>query len=216
MLFAAVSASGADSGADAAPAAVNLTPSAGPIATAPDETSNATPGSVVDALHGALLGVMKDSESLGYKGRFEELSGVLPELFDIDFMAEKSIGRYWRRASEQERAHLLATFTEFTVANYAGNFDGYTGETFETLDETESTHGTVIVRSRLVESDGDIIQLDYRLREVDGEWRIIDIYFNGTVSELALRRSEYSTLIEREGFDSLLVALNQKITELSE
>ena len=51
---------------------------------------------------------------------------------------------------------------------------------------------------------------------VDGEWKIIDVYLNGTVSELALRRSEYSSLIQREGLDSLIVALNQKITNLSE
>jgi phospholipid transport system substrate-binding protein len=72
------------------------------------------------------------------------------------------------------------------------------------------------VRSRLVESDGEVIQLNYRLRPVDGKWKIIDVYLNGTVSELALRRSEYSSLIQREGFDSLLVALNQKIDNLAE
>jgi phospholipid transport system substrate-binding protein len=74
----------------------------------------------------------------------------------------------------------------------------------------------MLVRSRLVEPDGEAIQLNYRLRPVDGKWKIIDVYLNGTVSELALRRSEYSSLIQREGFDSLLVALNQKIANLSE
>ena len=102
------------------------------------------------------------------------------------------------------------------IANYAGNFDGYSGQTFETLGEEESTHGTMLVRSRLVDPDGETTQLNYRLRPVDGEWKIIDVYLNGTVSELALRRSEYSSLIKREGFDSLIVALNEKITNLSE
>ena len=51
---------------------------------------------------------------------------------------------------------------------------------------------------------------------MDGEWKIIDIYLNGTVSELALRRSEYSSMIKREGFDSLIVALNDKITDLAD
>ena len=174
------------------------------------------PEEIVDALHAALLEVMQNAETLGYQGRFDELAGVVPGLFDTPFMAQKSVGRYWKRAAEEDRAHLLATFAKFMVANYAGNFDGYSGETFETLDKVESTHGTVVVRTRLTESSGDIIQLDYRLRRADEQWKIIDIYLNGTVSELALRRSEYSTLIEREGFDSLIVALNKKITDLSE
>jgi phospholipid transport system substrate-binding protein len=174
------------------------------------------PAKTVDALHVTLLGVMKDADELGYKGRYERLSQVLPGLFDIEFMAQKSVGRHWRRASEDDRKYLLDTFGEFTIANYAGNFDGYSGQTFETLGEEASTHGTMLVRSRLVEPDGEAIQLNYRLRPVGEKWKIIDVYLNGTVSELALRRSEYSSLIQREGFDSLLVALNQKIANLSE
>jgi phospholipid transport system substrate-binding protein len=173
------------------------------------------PGNVVEELHVTLLGVMKDADELGYQGRCERLSPVLRSLYDIPFMAQKSVGRHWKTTDEEGRRHLLETFTQFTIANYAGNFDGYSGQTFETLGEEESTHGTMLVRSRLVDPDGEATQLNYRLRPVDGEWKIIDVYLNGTVSELALRRSEYSSLIKREGFDSLIVALNQKITDLS-
>lgn len=183
---------------------------------APTEAVEAAPEAVVDSLHTALLGVMMDAENLGYSGRFEALEGVVPEVFDTPFMAEKSVGRYWRSASEQEREQLLTTFAEFMVANYAGNFDGFSGESFEEVETVDSTHGTRIVRTRLHESDGDIVQLDYRLREVDGRWRIIDIYLNGTVSELALRRSEYSTLIQNEGFDALIEALREKIADLAD
>jgi phospholipid transport system substrate-binding protein len=180
------------------------------------DTPATPPSTVVDSLNDTLLGVMKDAEALGYEGRCERLSPVLRNLYDIPFMAQKSVGRYWKTTSEAERQHLLETFTEFTIANYAGNFDDYSGQTFETLGEEESTHGTMIVRSRLVDPNGEETQLNYRLRPVDGEWKIIDVYLNGTVSELALRRSEYSSLIQREGLDSLIVALNQKITNLSE
>jgi phospholipid transport system substrate-binding protein len=195
-----------------------LSLSLAPLALA-EETAEAPaepPAKTVDVLHLTLLGVMKDADALGYKGRYERLSEVLPGLFDIEFMAQKSVGRHWRGASEEDRKYLLDTFGEFTIANYAGNFDGYSGQTFETLGEEASTHGTMLVRSRLVEPDGEVIQLNYRLRPVGDKWKIIDVYLNGTVSELALRRSEYSSLIQREGFASLLVALNQKIASLSE
>jgi phospholipid transport system substrate-binding protein len=180
------------------------------------DVPEAPPSGVVDTLHGTLLGVMKEADALGYQGRFDRLSPVLRNLYDIPFMAEKSVGRHWKTTSEAERQHLLETFTQFMIANYAGNFDGYSGQIFETLGEEESTHGTMLVRSHLLETDGEKTQLNYRLRPVEGEWKIIDVYLNGTVSELALRRSEYSSLIKREGFNSLIVALNQKITNLSE
>ena len=173
------------------------------------------PQALVETLHSELLGVMKEADDLGYQGRFDRLSPVLGELFDIPFMAEKSVGRHWRKANDAERKQLLETFGRFTAANYAGRFDGYSGQTFETLGAQPSTHGTVIVQTRLVETDGDVVQLDYRLRPVNGNWKIIDVYLNGTVSELALRRSEYSSLIQREGFGALLTALDEKITTLA-
>lgn len=173
------------------------------------------PSQVVDALHEQLIGVMKDADSLGYEGRFKQLEPVVSRLFDISFMAEKSVGRHWKTADEENRVRLLSTFGRFTVANYAGRFNAYSNQFFETLEQETSIHGTMLVRSRLVESNGDFVQLDYRLRTVEGNWRIIDVYLNGTVSELALRRSEYSSLIKREGFAALLSALDQRIDDLA-
>ena len=150
-------------------------------------------------------------------GRFEQLEPVISEFFDIPFMAEKSIGRYWKTVDEENRAHLLATFERFTVANYAGRFTGYSGQFFETVKEQASRHGTVLVYSRLVSDNGDTVQLNYRLRPAkDDRWRIIDVLLNGTVSELALRRSEYSSLIRREGFAALMSALNKRIDDLAD
>ncbi len=174
------------------------------------------PTKVVDALHEILISVMKDAKTLGYGGRFKRLEPVINELFDIPFMAEKSIGRYWKTIDEENRARLLATFERFTVANYAGRFTGYSGQFFETLKEEASKYGTILVYSRLVSADGETIQLNYRLRPAkDDGWRIIDVLLNGTVSELALRRSEYSSLIRREGFAALMSALDDRIDDLA-
>jgi len=182
---------------------------------APTEEPSA-PTKVVDALHENLISVMKDAKTLGYDGRFERLEPVINELFDIPFMAEKSIGRHWKTVDEENRAHLLATFERFTVANYAGRFTGYSGQLFETLRQQASKHGTVLVYSRLVLEDGEIIQLNYRLRPAEDDgWKIIDVLLNGTVSELALRRSEYSSLIQREGFTALMSAINRRIDDLA-
>jgi phospholipid transport system substrate-binding protein len=188
------------------------------ISTSDDDTAPAVankPSQVVNALHEQLIGVMKNADALGYEGRYKQLEPVVERLFDISFMAEKSVGRHWKTADEENRARLRSIFGRFTVANYAGRFNKYSDQFFEILEEEVSIHGTMLVRSRLVESNGDFVQLDYRLRSVEGDWRIIDVYLNGTISELALRRSEYSSLIQREGFAALLTALDQRIDELA-
>ncbi len=170
---------------------------------------------VVESLHAALVGVMKEADALGYAGRFDRLEPVLGRTFDLDFMAEKSVGRHWKDLSPEDQKRLIATFRRFTLANYAGRFDGWSGQHFETVGEDVSTRGTVIVKTRLVDPQDEDVELNYRLRPVDDSWRIIDVYLNGTVSELALRRSENSSLVAREGIDSLLTALEERISELA-
>lgn len=202
-------------------ACVLLFPSTSPAepAAEPAESAGTPAGDgaapVVEHLHEALLGVMKDAQTLGYDGRYQQLAPVIHVRFDLPFMAEKSVGRHWKGATEQERQALVETFSRFTVANFAGRFDGFSGQSFRTLGVEASTHGTVLVRTHLDEPGEEGVALDYRLRPVDGGWRIIDIYLNGTVSELALRRSEYSALIQREGFQALLVKLAARIDELA-
>jgi phospholipid transport system substrate-binding protein len=179
--------------------------------------SDVQAAATVDRLHEVLLGVMKNSETLGYQGRYDQLAPALVELFDLAFMAEKSVGRHWKTASPEDCEVLVDTFTRFTIANYARRFSSYGGQHFETLGVEPSARGTLLVRTRLVDPDGgDDVDLDYRMRSLDGSWRIIDIYLNGIVSELALRRSEYSSMIKREGFQALLVALDERIESLAE
>jgi len=207
--------------ADPAPAQPDSVSAAAPADEAAQATSDpplpetqATP--IVDALHVALLDVMQRSEELGYQGRYDRLAPVMIELFDLAFMAQKSVGRHWKTASPEDQAILVDTFTRYTIANYAGRFSSYGGQHFETLREEPSARGTLLVRTRLVDPEGaDDVNLDYRLRSPDGKWKIIDIYLNGTVSELALRRSEYSSMIKREGFQALLSALDERIEELA-
>jgi phospholipid transport system substrate-binding protein len=100
-------------------------------------------------------------------------------------------------------------------ANYAGRFNRYSGQTFETLGNEPAAHGTAIVRTRLRNPTGEDVDLTYRLHPAAAGWRIVDIYLKGTVSELALRRSEYAAVLQRDGFDSLLRIVEERITELS-
>jgi len=165
----------------------------------------------IESLHGVLLSAMRDADALGFDGRLEQIRPAVAGLYDFDFMAEKSVGLGWRQLDAAERTRLVDAFSRLAIATYAARFDGWNGERFEILGVQTATHGTLLVKSRIVRGNGENVALDYRLRPVDGEWRVIDVFMNGTVSELALRRAEYSGVLKREGFDGLMSALEEKI-----
>jgi phospholipid transport system substrate-binding protein len=175
--------------------------------------AQATP--VIDKLHASLLSIMKSAEELGYQGRYDEVEPIVLETFDLKFMAAKSVGRTWKKLPEEDQARWLDVFRSIIKSNYADRFNGYSGESFETLGEEPAIRDTRVVRTQLLRPGEEAVQLNYRLRQVDGEWRIIDIYLNGNVSELALRRSEYSAVLKRDGFEKLLSTLQDKVDSLS-
>ncbi|HXK25096.1 MAG TPA: ABC transporter substrate-binding protein [Myxococcota bacterium] len=189
--------------------------SAAPADPAATEPAASGASQAIDGLHAALLDVMKNAQSLGYEGRAAKLTPAIPRYFDVPFMAEKSVGVYWEKATEAERKRYLDAFLRFMVANYAGQFDSWTGQSFQTLGEDPARMDTKIVRSKLIDPGDEDVELNYRMHQVDGTWKIIDVYLDGTVSELALRRSEFSGIVKRENFDALIAALDEKIAKLA-
>lgn len=169
------------------------------------------PTATIERLDAAYLDVMKHAEKLGFEGRVAKLEPALQQAFDFAAMARLSVGGRWKELSPAQQEKFVSVFGRLSVATYAGRFTGYTGERFEILGEEPSAQGTVLVRSRVVVPGKDAVQLDYRLRSGPDGWRIIDVFLNGTVSELALRRSEYTAVLDRDGFDALITALNEKI-----
>ena len=166
---------------------------------------------VVDRLHAALLDAMRRAGELGYAGRREALAPVLAASFDFPFMSRLALGSEWRRLDEMQRQRWVSTFQDLSLATYAARFDGFSGESFAT-DATEgAARDTVLVKTRLVRADDEPVHLNYRLRQNGGNWRIIDIYLNETVSEVALRRSEFTEVLERSGFEALVAELETKI-----
>jgi phospholipid transport system substrate-binding protein len=192
-------------------AAAAAGPAAAPEAAAPTPTPAEA---VVRDLDAGLLGAMKAAGDLDYQGRFESVAPVVDDHFDVPFMAEKSLGRAWDDLGDADKAKWMGLFREFMIANYAGRFQGYKGETFEQLGSEEGAYDTVLVRTRLVVPNEENVDLDYRLRETPEGWRIVDVYLKGSVSELALRRSDYTAVVKRGGFEALVSYLREKIEAL--
>jgi phospholipid transport system substrate-binding protein len=152
------------------------------------------PAAVVDGFHETLLDVMKRAEALGIEGRYRVLAPRVEETFDLQRMIRVAAGSRWTKASPAEREALLKAFTRLSVATYASRFSGYSGESFETLGERPGPRDTVLVETRIVRSNDPPVTLTYVLEKTGDRWRVIDILLGGSVSELAMRRSEYRNL----------------------
>lgn len=175
-----------------------------------------SPTQVVQSLCDALITSMKAGPAAGFAGRKAGLDPVVRRDFDLALMTRLVVGPPWRSLTADQQQQLVGAFGDFSVANYANQFSGFSGQSFA-VDPNPAAQegGDVVVHTTLKTGDPDPVKLDYRMRRTGGEWRIIDIYLNGTISQLAARRSEFGSVLRTSGANALIDLLKKKTSELS-
>ncbi len=169
---------------------------------------------IVERFHSTLLAVMKDGEKIGYQGRYGRLEPVIKSSFDMPFISRTVLGKHWESLNKEQRSRFVEAFTRLSTATYAANFDSYSGEHFKMIPEKETDGGRILVQSTLIKSDGGQVQLDYLLHRTGNQWRIVNIIAEG-VSDLALKRADYSAFMKSKGFEALLKKLSEKVDQYS-
>ena len=109
---------------------------------------------IVEALHGSLLDIMMSADALGFEGRRDYITPVMEESYDMALIARASTGRYWRRASDDQKRRIIEAITRLSITIYAARFAGFSGEQFRTLSDEPAPRGTVRNRPRAVSRSG--------------------------------------------------------------
>ncbi len=170
---------------------------------------------LIERFYATLLDVMKQAKRLSFDQRYKRLAPAIEQAFDLGLMTRIAIGPGWAGLAADQQQRLSAAFARYIISNYANRFDDYGGERFEVSPKAVPNPNGVIVESRLVKSTGEPVNLNYLLRQdAAGSWKVIDVYLSGTISELATRRSEFSTVLQRNGFDALVQLIEQRSAAL--
>jgi phospholipid transport system substrate-binding protein len=177
---------------------------------APVSAAVSEPQGTVQDFYGVLLGNMHQGRMLGESGRYAKLAPVVDRTFDIPTMTRLAIGPTWSTLSPTQQQQLVGAFAHYVAATYADQFDSYSGEQLQVTGERPNG-ADLLVQTRIVKSNGESTRLDYLMRQDQGSWRISDVYLDGTISQLAVHRSEFHSVLQREGVDGLVMALNRKV-----
>ncbi len=164
------------------------------------------PAAVVERLHATLLEVMRNARSLGIRGREQRLRPAMQAAFDLPAMTRIAVGPPWTGLPEAQQQALVTAFSDWSIATYASRFDGFGGESFETLGTTPRPNGDVLVNTRINRPNDAPVLLNYLLRG----GRIVDVYLTGTISELASRRAEFTAILREGGPERLVSELRRR------
>jgi len=168
----------------------------------------------VRSLYDTLLSTMRNGPTLGPRGRYAQIQPVVRRVFDIPFMTRLAVGPQWEGVPEAQRQEVSQAFERYVAAIYAERFDSYSGERLQVIGEQPSAGGTVIT-SQIVKSNGQPVNINYLMRNNGGVWQIADVYLDGTISEMATRRSEFAAILRAQGITGLIQTLNAKANTLT-
>lgn len=181
-----------------------------------EDANNAGPAAPVQRLDAALLAAMKAGLSIPFAQRFATLVPVIEQTFDLDAILAASIGLGWLALPSDQKAQLLAAFRRYTVASYVANFDSYTGQMFQISPTLRGVGNIeVIVQTKIVPPDGSATRLDYVMRNGPSGWKAVDVLADGSISRVAVQRSDFRHLLTSGGAPALLAALEHKVASLS-
>ena len=160
----------------------------------------------VEALDAGLLRTMRAGGTAASRGKV--IAPVLDRAFDLPLMTRLAVGPEWVKLAPGDQQALVDAFRRMTIAQYARNFDGYSGETIEVSPRVESRGGDKVVRTTLKVPKGASVAIAYRLRQGGGGWRIIDVFYNNAISQIATRRSDFGTVLQTGGAKALVARMN--------
>ncbi len=178
------------------------------------DTPEAAP---VQTLDTALIATMKaGSAGQSFQARFSTLDPAVEQSYDLDEVTKNSVGFLWNTLPADQQEQLDKLFAQFTVASYVAEFGSYSGEQINLLPNEKALGQKKIIETQIMPGGGGSpTAIDYVVADGDNGWRITDVLLNGTISQVAIHSSDFSSLVTSGDASQLITALKSKIAALS-
>ncbi len=172
------------------------------------------PAAPIRALNEALLQIMNAGTKTPVAERTRMAAPAIQAAFDLPQILKTSVGARWSSLPAAQQTELLAVFSRYTVASYVANFDSFGGQKFVILPTTRAVGADQVVETQIVTSDGDSTRIDYEMRLSGGKWKAIDVLLDGSISRVAVQRSDFRALLADGDANKLIASLRAKTAAL--
>ena len=169
----------------------------------------------VAALNAGLLQVMQQGKATPFQLRMQTLTPIVQSSFDLDLILRNSIGPRFASFPAEQRAELLESFTQFTVASYVANFDSFDGERFEILPALRQAGVDTVVPTRIVSGGTEAAKLDYVVHPTASGYQIADVLLDGSISRVAVQRSDFRSVVANGDAMPLISMLRRKVASFA-
>jgi phospholipid transport system substrate-binding protein len=173
------------------------------------------PDATIRALNAGLLGVMKAGKTVPFERRFAMLAPLIDQAFDMDALLRGAVGTRWAELPAADQEALRAEFRRFSIASWVANFDSFEGQSFSVAEAPRTLGGGALaVETKLNNPGGASVNLTYVMREGTDGWRAVDVLAEGSISRVAVLRSDFRAVLASGGAAALVARLRDKVATL--
>ena len=173
--------------------------------------SNEQAVAFIEALGDKVLAIQASTAADVAGLRQSALEDLIRDGFDLDLTSQLVLGKHWGRATAGQRAAFKDLFAPYLLSTYARQLDAYRVETLAVVASKRVGERDFLVQTSIAR-DGDTADAVWRVRAQGGEYRIIDVLIDG-ISLTLTQRSEFASVIGREGLDGMLAVLRARVSE---
>ena len=168
----------------------------------------------IETFDAAVIKTLQAGKAAGAAGRAKVVGPAVEQTFDLPYMARVAVGQPWTTMSPDDQAALQKAYSRYAVANWAKNFDNYSGQKLELDGPVQDRGGDKVVKTKLSGPGSSPVSLMYRMRDTGSGWKVIDVYYNGGISQVATQRSDFASALSSGGAKALIARLDAQTDKL--
>lgn len=177
------------------------------------QDSNSKPAKFIQGLADEAISVLSDRQGT-LDEREKKFRAVLRDDFAMKKIGRFAAGKYWRQMDADQKQQYQTLFEEWILKTYSIRFGGYSGETINVLKTIKAGQTDVFVRTKINSSSGRSLKVDWRVRSIDDQFKIIDVVVEG-VSMLVTQKAEFGAVLRQRGVDGLIGILRSQLDRLA-
>ncbi len=153
------------------------------------------PAQLIQSVADEVIQIIKSAKGADREAAIQK---ILTSNFDMAYMGRAALGTHWDKTTPPERERYLAAVASAEAHAYSERFGQYAGQTLAVGRVTPRGTGASVVDSKLNQSDGPPISIQWEIRDTGQGLRITDVKVEG-VSMVMTRRSDFNSYISSHG-----------------
>ena len=173
------------------------------------------PTTPVVILDGGLSGLLVTASTVPFEQRYAMMAPIVDQAFNYIEVLQTIVGPRWTSLPVGQQRMLLMSFRRYTIANYVANFTAGNGTVIRLKPGSQVVGEGQVVSTVIAPATGEATEIKYVVKRSTQGWRITDVYLDGTISQVAVQRSDFRNLLASGSAEPLIGRLDSKVQELS-